>query len=230
MIQRLGTRFDIDQRRTVYALVSTLLRYPDPALKEDVPKFRDALTLLPGSVAEPLERLIGYLDDAELMTLQRAYVDLFDLKRRCCLYLSYYLNGDTRRRGKALWEFQDSFRRAGFHVEALELPDFLPAVLELGAVGDESVALELLQPHRGGLRLLRDALSEAASPYVDAVVALDLALPPPKPGVIASAFLLKQYGPPTELVGVEPHDDMGPYEPGGSTGALDVETFQGARR
>ena len=230
MTRRSSTRFDLDQRRIVYALVSTLLRYPDQALQADLPGFRDAVAQLPDSVAEPLERMVQYLDDVELLTLQRAYVDLFDLRRRCCLYLSYYLNGDTRRRGQALWEFQDSYRRAGFCVEARELPDFLPAVLELGAVGDESVALELLQPHRGGLRLLRDALSEAESPYVDAIVALDAALPPPKPGVIANAFLLRQYGPPTELVGVEPHDGMGPFEPGGSAGALDVETMGGSRR
>lgn len=230
MIRRLSTRFDLDQRRTVYALVSVLLRYPDQALKEDIANFRDALATIPDSVAKPLDRLIGYLDDGDMLTLQTAYVELFDLKRRCCLYLSYYLNGDTRQRGKALWEFQDSYRRAGYCVEARELPDFLPAVLELGAVGDESTALELLQPHRGGLRLLREALTEAGSPYVDAVVALDAALPPPKPGVIASAFLLRQYGPPTELVGVEPHEGMAPFEPGGAAKGFDLETIAGTRR
>ncbi len=214
MTRPIGNRTDLGQRKLVYALVSAVLRYPEEALQQDLPAFHDAVDGLPTAVSGPLSRVLGYLSQGDLLELQQAYVAVFDLRRKCCLYLSYYLNGDTRRRGQALWEFQDTYGRAGFRVEGGELPDFLPAVLEFGAVGDEDIALELLQPHRGGLRLLRDALSEIESPYADAINALESVLPAPRAGVIANALLLRISGPPSELVGIDSHDGMGPFEPG----------------
>ena len=44
----------------------------------------------------------------ELGELQRHYVDVFDLSRKHALYLSYWTDGDTRRRGEVLLRLQGS--------------------------------------------------------------------------------------------------------------------------
>ena len=42
------------------------------------------------------------------------YVETFDLRRRCALYLTYYRYGDTRKRGMAMLAFKTAYRDAGF--------------------------------------------------------------------------------------------------------------------
>ena len=72
-----------------------------------------------------------------LAELQRTYVDAFDLSRKHALYLSYWTDGDTRRRGEVLAAFKQRYRDSGFLVDTRgELPDFLPLVLEFAAIAD----------------------------------------------------------------------------------------------
>jgi len=202
---------DPAHRRVAFATASVLLRYPDQRLVEDLPLLASATGDLPAHLRQPFAELIDHLASGPLLDSQAHYVTTFDLKRRCCLYLSYYLNGDTRRRGMALWQFQDAFRLAGFHVLDGELPDFLPALLELAATGGEETASELLQQHRAGIRVLLAALDDLSSPYGGIVRAIDSLLPASAPGAIANALLLALEGPPTELVGVEPREAFDPY-------------------
>ena len=61
----------------------------------------------------------------------------FDLSRKHALYLSYWTDGDTRRRGEVLARFKAAYRASGFLVDTRgELPDYLPMVLEFAAVAD----------------------------------------------------------------------------------------------
>lgn len=209
---RIGLR--PDQRLVAYALVSALLRYPDETLVDDLPQLAAAAGGLPPQAAVPLQLVVDHLCAGTLLDLQADYVATFDLRRRCCLYLTYYLNGDTRRRGTAIWRFRDVYRRAGFAATAAELPDFLPMVLELAASGGEREAVELLQEHRAALRLLLGALEELESPYAGAVRALEVVLPASRPGLGETMRLLTSEGPPTEFVGLQPVG-LQPYQ--GST-------------
>jgi nitrate reductase delta subunit len=129
-------------------------------------------------------------------------VALFDFRRRCCLHLTYYTCGDTRNRGQALVEFAQAYRSAGLEVADGELPDYLPAVLDLAALHD--AGWRLLRGNLAAVRLLADALRQAGSVYHhagDAVLAL---LPPPGAGELAEAARLARTGPPREQVGLEP--------------------------
>ena len=199
---RIGPR--PDQRRVTYALVSALLRYPDDALVGDLADLAAAVRTLSPPAAVPLRRVVDHLGSAPLLDLQVEYVATFDLRRRCCLYLSYYLNGDTRRRGAALWRFADVYKRAGITAKGGELPDYLPMVLELAASGGEREAVGLLQEHRAAIRLLLGALEECGSPYAGAVRALEAVLPPSRAGVDETVERLAFEGPPSELVGLDP--------------------------
>jgi nitrate reductase molybdenum cofactor assembly chaperone NarJ/NarW len=211
VVKRARPALGTERHRVAFAAASALLRYPDEALLEDLPLFASAAGRLPSTLRQPFAKLCDHLTTMPLLDAQARYVATFDLKRRCCLYLSYYLNGDTRRRGQALWRFQDAYRRAGFQIVGGELPDYLPALLELAATGAEAPALELLQEHRAGLHVLFAALDETGSPYAGVIGAVDSLLPAPTTHLIATAARIAREGPPTELVGVEPREAFEPY-------------------
>jgi nitrate reductase molybdenum cofactor assembly chaperone NarJ/NarW len=182
---------------------SVLLRYPDDAVLAAVPTVHAALAELPPPVADPLSTVAAYLAGGDPTELATAYVETFDFRRRCCLYLTYYTHGDTRARGQALAEVAAAYREAGYTVDA-ELPDALPAVLELAATAGEP-GWRLLRAHRVGLDLLAAALERDGSVYrhaVDAVLAL---LPPGRPADRDAASRLAAAGPPSELVGLSPY-------------------------
>lgn len=141
-----------DTRRRAYAALSLLLQYPEVDSVRVVPQLRDAIREMSADEQADFEAFLGWLEGASLLEAQAHYVELFDRKRRACLYLSYYLNGDTRRRGMALVDFKDLFRNGGWKASDAELPDFLPTVLQFCAVADTEAGERVLSMHRGGLR------------------------------------------------------------------------------
>jgi len=193
-----------EKRAVIFAATSRLLQHPDEALIEQVPLLREAAAGLEPRAGGPLLRFVEHLEVTPLLALQADYTATFDLLRRNCLYLTYYLNGDTRRRGMALLRFKTAYTERGLHIAGGELPDFLPVLLELAATGHEDVALALLLEHRAGIEALVQSLNDGGSPYADVVRVLDAALPEPSPEVLAAALTLVSEGPPAEQVGLEP--------------------------
>jgi nitrate reductase delta subunit len=179
---------------------SLLLRYPDPDTLGVLPTLLPALEVLPDGVAHRLRTLAEHRAGTDAVRLADEYVQQFDFRRRCCLHLTYYTAGDTRRRGEALVLFTAGYKAAGLEVVDGELPDYLPAVLDLAAVHDDG--WRLLRENRVGLDLLTGALEDSV--YRHAVEAVRAMLPPPQPGDIAAAVRLAQTGPPVEHVGLEP--------------------------
>ncbi len=181
---------------------SLLLRYPEEEVLAALPTVRAALDGLPAEVARPLREVVAHREAAAPVELRTAYVEVFDFRRRCCLHLTYYTCGDTRRRGEALVDFAAAYKAAGLTVVDGELPDFLPAVLDLAAADEDG--WRLLRENRVGLDLLVEALGREKSIYRQAVAAVREMLPPAQPGDIAAAARLARTGPPVEQVGLEP--------------------------
>jgi nitrate reductase molybdenum cofactor assembly chaperone NarJ/NarW len=202
--------------RLAHHIASVALSYPDQATVAALPGLRAAAADLPGRWAAPLGRVLDHLDRTALPAAAASYVDTFDLRRRCCLYLTYYTHGDTRRRGLALLRFRQAYQAVGLENEAGELPDHLAVVLEFSALGHPREAVELLVAHRSGLDLLWRALDRLDSPYAHAVAAVRLTLPAPGPDDEAAARRLAREGPPTEQVGLAPGPV--PVELGGTRG------------
>lgn len=190
------------QRAVAARAASLLLRYPDTEVLATLPTLRAALDELPATVAAPLRLVAEHRARTDQTSLASEYVQLFDFRRRCCLHLTYYTCGDTRRRGEALVGFAAAYRAAGLEVAGGELPDFLPAVLELAAV--QVSGWRLLRDHRIGLDLLAQALAAERSTYRHAAEAVLALLPPPGPSELAAAAGLARNGPPREEVGLEP--------------------------
>lgn len=196
------------QARALQA-ASLILVYPDAGLRDRLPLLRSVADQLPPLAAQPLRRLVDHFECTPLAQLQAHYTDTFDLRRRCCLYLTYFSHGDTRQRGMALLRFSYAYRSAGAAFVGDELPDHLAVVCEFAATSDLELGLRLLVESQAGLELVRTALADIGSPYVDAVDLVRCVLPPAAARDVDAARALAQSGPPQEEVGLEP---FGPPE------------------
>jgi nitrate reductase molybdenum cofactor assembly chaperone NarJ/NarW len=184
---------------------SLLLGYPDEDLYGRRPLLHKAVAALPAVVGEPLGRFVNHLDATDPGALAADYVATFDHRKRCCLYLTYYAYGDTRKRGMALLRFKHAYRAAGLVLDDGELPDHLAVVLEFAATGDAAQGRRLLTEHRAGLELLRLALTEMGSPWTAVVEAVAATLPPVSGRDYEAVARLAAEGPPAEEVGLDPY-------------------------
>ncbi|MFW6775215.1 nitrate reductase molybdenum cofactor assembly chaperone [Nocardioides sp. CPCC 205120] len=191
--------------RVTYQVAAWMLSYPDEDLVGRLPALRAALEEHPG-VDPALGVLVDHLARTPLATLQSEYVELFDLDRKHALHLSYWTDGDTRRRGEVLGRFKSAYRASGWLVDTGgELPDHLSMVLEFAALADLEAGSALLLDFRPGLELLRFALLERGTPYAGAVAAVCATLPGESPADRRAAMAMA--GPPApEAVGLEPYD------------------------
>jgi nitrate reductase delta subunit len=194
--------------RVVHQVAAWCLGYPDEELVGRLPALRAATESL--ASGRPRHGLQDFLDHAAatpLQDLQRHYVDVFDVSRRHALYLSYWTDGDTRRRGQVLASIKARYRASGWLVDTHgELTDFLPLVLEYAALADPVDGPALLQEYRPSLELLRIALVEDHTPYASVVEAVCATLPGPSPADRAAVQRMVAEGPPREEVGLDAYD------------------------
>lgn len=191
-------------RATTWQVASLLLDYPDGRWRERLPMLADEAARLPAAYRTPLQEFLQHAAVTDATELEADYVATFDTKRRCCLYLTYYAHGDTRKRGMALLDFKQAYRKAGVVLLDDELPDHLGVVLEFAATTDAEAGARLLTDHRAGLELLRLALSDAGSPWKAVLDAVSATLPPLRGDVREAVARLAAQGPPAEQVGLEP--------------------------
>jgi nitrate reductase delta subunit len=185
--------------RAPYKLLSVLLRYPDRRL---VDARRELAAAAAGN--PPLERFVGCLAASTQSELERRYVETFDLRRRSALYLSYYVHGDTRKRGMALLRLKRLYAAAGLELTSGELPDYLPLMLEFAALAPAGAGETLLREYRPSLELLRASLRDADSPYADVLDVVCGGLPRLTALEREHVRRLAQDGPPDEQVGLQP--------------------------
>lgn len=196
---------DERSRGLVWQSVSLLLGYPDDDLLGRLPLVVAASGELPDRLGGPLRATAELILATPLTELQADYVETFDSRRRCNLFLTYFAHGDTRKRGVALLRFKQAYLRAGFVLDDSELPDHLCVVLEFAATVDPDLGGRLLLDHRAGLELLRIALRDAGSPWAPPVSVLAETLPPLRGDEWDVVRRLAAEGPPEEEVGLDPY-------------------------
>ncbi|ALE93230.1 nitrate reductase [Arthrobacter alpinus] len=195
-------------RRTqvMYLAAGWCLSYPDAELVARVPMIRAALSEFPKTLP-PFAAVLHYLETTPLLEAQGQYVREFDLGKRHALHLSYWTDGDTRRRGEVLGAFKNVYRGSGALVDTHgELPDYLPMVLEYAATVDLARGQELLQQYRPSLELIKFGLQRDNLVHSDIVAALCTTLPGASPADEQAVMRMAGYGPPTESVGLDPYD------------------------
>lgn len=194
----------VDQRAAARLAAAWLLWYPDEKLVSRLPEIHRAVAALPAGPREPLQEFIVHLDGTPLLDVQRQYVEVFDMKRKACPYLSYWTDGDTRNRGIGILRFKQAYLEAGFDLGGEELADHLAVVLEFAALGDRLTGEALLAEHAAPIGLLREALAGLGSVYVHVLDAVLVTMPEVTPAVAERMATLASSGPPVEAVGLEP--------------------------
>ena len=96
-----------------FKVASVLLQYPTVALFDGLGQLAEAVSAGPRATQRPFGIFLDWLSGTSPDTVARHYVETFDLRRRCALYLTYYRYGDTRKRGMAMVAFKAAYRDAG---------------------------------------------------------------------------------------------------------------------
>jgi nitrate reductase delta subunit len=191
----------------VHRVASFCLDHPDEALLSHLPDLQSAAETLTPRQHNSFQPLLDHFAATSLEVLQREYVDVFDMTKKHALYLSYWTDGDTRRRGEVLAAFKARYRSSGWLVDTLgELTDYLPMVLEYSAIADPVDGPALLQEYRASLELLKFALHDARTPYAGVLDAVCDTLPGASPKDAAAVHRLAAEGPPREQVGLDAYD------------------------
>ena len=225
-----------DQLTIAWQSSSLLMSYPDESLLVKLDMIRSASQQLPSSIGDAIRAFVVHLEETPLTQLQQDYVETFDTRRRCNLFLTYFAHGDTRKRGLALLRFKQTYLRSGFMLDDSELPDHLCVVLEFAATVDQDLGRRLILDHRAGLELLRLSLHDTGSPWAVVVDAVTGTLPPLRGDERDAVRRLAAEGPPEEEVGLAPFGtpEFSPSAsapPGTPDGRafLPMPTFPGAR-
>lgn len=190
-------------RAAAWQAQSLLLGYPDEALRATLPMLRRVADALPEPIGAPLRSVVDYLESGESITVTTEYVDTFDHRKRFSPYLTWFLYGDTRKRGMALLRFKQLYRAAGLVLDDGELSDHLAVVLEF-ASAHPGPGRELLEEHRAGIEVMRMALREADSPWTGVLDSVSASLSPLGGTDREAVAKLIAAGPPGEDVGLEP--------------------------
>jgi len=170
-----GAGFSSTANLLVLRALGALLSYPRQEMREALPEIADVIRASP--LIAPRERdgllvLIGALGEGELLAAEERYVDLFDRGRRASLNLFEHLHGEGRDRGGAMVDLKQLYERNGFELATIELPDYLPVVLEYLSCRDREEAQALLADCAHLTRCIGEALIARASPYAAALQAL----------------------------------------------------------
>jgi nitrate reductase delta subunit len=223
-----------DQLTIVWQSVSLLLDYPHEETISRSGLIRSASQVLPSEIGDPIRSFLDHLGSAPLTQLQADYVETFDNRRRCNLFLTYFAHGDTRKRGMALLRFKQAYLASGFVLDDAELPDHLCVVLEYAATIDRDRGRDLMLDHRAGLELLRLSLRDAGSPWAGLVDAVTATLPPLRGDERDAVRRLAAEGPPEEEVGLAPFA-LPEFSPGATSAGvsetveLPMPSFPGVR-
>jgi nitrate reductase molybdenum cofactor assembly chaperone NarJ/NarW len=215
----------------IWQSVSLLLDYPDSEMLARLDVIRGACQHLPVAIGDSIRGFADHLERTPLPRLQAEYVETFDNRRRCNLFLTYFAHGDTRKRGVALLRFKQTYLSAGYELDESELPDHLCVVLEFAATVDQQLGRGLILDHRAGLELLRLSLADLSSPWAALIDAVTATLPALRGDERDAVRRLAAEGPPEEEVGLAPFAAP-QFSPGAKAKptSLPMPSFPGARR
>lgn len=184
----------------VFQAAALCLSYPEPELLERLDLLHAALATT--AALDAFAPVLAHLGEHPLAELQSFHVQEFDLSRRHALHLTYWTEGDTRRRGQVLADIKQAYRDSGLVVDThSELPDYLPMMLEF-AVADPLRGTVLLQQHRASLELIRLGLAKDELPHTGVLEAICGRLPGPSPQSLADVQARFGQAQPLEFVGL----------------------------
>ena len=184
------------------AIAAQCLVYPEQSFMDRNGELAELAATLAPKLRAPLLNFLANAIEIPLNKLQEHYVEIFDMRRKCSLFLTSWTHGDTRNRGMALVYFIEIYKRCGLLLSPEELPDHLAVVLEFAALENPQEGDLLLGEHQAPILLIKDALHKSGSMYADVLDAVVESLPAMTPEIKARAKALAITGPPKEFVGL----------------------------
>lgn len=159
-----------------FKVLSALLTYPTETLQVAARDLHAALKeegLVQATRLSGLGRLLTEIENRDLFDLQERYVLLFDRTRSLSLHLFEHLHGESRDRGQALVDLAQLYERHGLEVQAKELPDYLPLLLEFLSTLPLDEARALLAETLHIVSALKQRLRKRQSCYASVFWALE---------------------------------------------------------
>ncbi|KRG88088.1 nitrate reductase [Stenotrophomonas daejeonensis] len=145
-------------------LIGVLLDYPRDELWQHGPELLAACDdpALAAPRRQQLQRFVQELLDSDPLDAQARWLGSFDRGRSMSLLLFEHIHGESRDRGQAMVDLVETYRRNGFALDARELPDYLPLLLEFLAHRPEAEARDWLHHigHIAGMLAARAAERE----------------------------------------------------------------------
>lgn len=156
----------MDEYKITLKIASQLLEYPDEAWWNDLFEYRAAAEKLSTpQVKDVFLDLIDYIEQIGRKDYEQDYVRKFDFSQNTNLYLTTHNRTDFGKQSEEMHDYKKLFLESGYDLQK-ELPDYLPAILELASTVDRKQAKKILDTARGKIELLRDRFIEAKLPQV----------------------------------------------------------------
>lgn len=117
---------------SVLKLIGVLLDYPRDELwqhGEELIEACDDPALSPARRGQ-LQAFVRDLLASDPLDAQDRWLATFDRGRSMSLLVFEHIHGESRDRGQAMVDLIDAYRKNGFELDARELPDYLPLLLE----------------------------------------------------------------------------------------------------
>ena len=156
----------MNETATHLKLVSLLMQYPDKAYFERLPEIKSlAATMHRGPRRASIEDFIAHLEGQDAIWVQEQYTALFDMSPSTTLNVTYHLWGDGEKRARLLARLQQVYAGAGLQKKSLELPDFLPLILEFVASVPGAKQSGAIKTSVKGIETLVERLEPIATHY-----------------------------------------------------------------
>jgi nitrate reductase delta subunit len=147
-------------------VVSLLMQYPDEAYFRALPEIKSFVGKMHrGPRKTSIEEFIAHLEGVDAIDAQEQYTALFDMSPSTTLNVTYHLWGDGEKRARQLTRLQQVYAGAGLEKKSLELPDFLPLILEFLASAPEATQSGAIKTSLKGIETLVEHLKPIASHY-----------------------------------------------------------------
>lgn len=169
----------MDEYRRILKIAAYLLEYPDEAWRAEFDEYRQAAAeLSTAQVRDVFKDYFDYVEQVGAKEYEQQYVRKFDFSQNTNLYLTTHNRTDFGKQANEMHDYKTLFLENGYDLQK-ELPDYLPALLELAATVERDSARKILSTAHGKIELLRERFIEAKLPQVfllDVVLSQESAL------------------------------------------------------
>ena len=156
----------MNEYKNILQIAAYLLEYPDENWRKDFAEYRAAADKISSAqIKDVFKDYFDYVEQVGAREYEREYVRKFDFSQNTNLYLTTHNRTDFGKQANEMHEFKKLFLDNGFDVKN-ELPDYLPAILELATTVEPAQAKKILETAQPKIELLRERFIEAKLPAV----------------------------------------------------------------